>query len=242
MHSGHVTRVVLLALAIYVCNVQADQADVHIVTSGYCSKSVLQKRGVDTNTYKPQVIFDPKQVRLSPNKPTIPGCFRVIAKNVTLLTRVSQVTGEFEMRLSGDADPNKPILQCKKKQPKCGCGERDTCMYCDFCKNFKKFVKNTNVAVAPTGCDCNIAAGQYTIDAEVCTPDEKELSQNLPMEVLDRVSDGKSFSLFTTLFIYNFRFNSLVNSDDSQAARNALKARKARGLIGCYVIGSNISV
>jgi hypothetical protein len=249
MHSGSVISLLLLGLAYQFVDVRCDEAEVKIVSSGYCSEALLKRRGVDPKKYQSKVIFDPKKITTIPAKPVVPGCFRVIAQNVTLKERVTQVTGEFEMRVSSDANPNKPILQCKKRQPKCGCGEKDTCMYCDFCKNFKKMVKDgkvnhkdIDVDHASTSCDCNIPADTYTIDAEVCTPDEKELGENVPTEVLDMVSDGNDFSLFTTLYIYDFRFNNLDSAANSQAAKDALKGRKARGLIGCYIIGSNISV
>jgi hypothetical protein len=249
MYFSQIISLLIVGLAIQFYEVQSDSAEVKIVSSGYCSKEILKKKGVDPARYKSKFIFDPKKITTIPAKPIVPGCFRLIAKNVTLTERVTQVTGEFEMRVSGDANPNKPILQCKKRQPKCGCGEKDTCMYCDFCKNFKKMVqdgkvnnKEIDVDHAPSTCDCNIPSGGYTIDAEVCTPDEQELGENVPTEVLDFVSDGKDFSLFTTLYIYDFRFNSLAHSDSSAAARAALSSRKAKGLIGCYVIGSNVSV
>jgi len=250
MYLGQLTCAVLLALVVYVCNVQADEADVHVISSGYCSAALLRKKGVDPSKYKSKFIFDPKKITIKPKKPTIPGCFHLSASNVTLTESVTrQVTGEFEMRLSGDADPSKPCLQCKKRQPKCGCGEKDSCMYCDFCKNFKKLVhdgtinnKEIDVDSAPNSCDCNIPKGSYTIDVEVCTPDEKELGENVPTEVLDAVTDGNDFSISTVAYIYDFRFNSLAHSDNSQAAKDALKARKARGLIGCYVFVSNVSV
>jgi len=232
---------------VIVCNAQ-EEADVHIVSSGYCSSEVLKRKGVDPSKYKSKVIFDPKQIRTIPAKPTVPGCFRLIANNVTIKEHVTQLTAEFEMRVAGDADPSKPILQCKKRQPKCGCGEKDTCMYCDFCKNFKKMVKDgtvnnkeIDVDNAKSTCDCDVPVDTYNIDAEVCTPDANELAENMPAEVLNYVTDGKDFSLFTTLYIYDFRFNSLANSD-SQAAATALKSRKARGLVGCYIVGSNVSV
>jgi len=249
MYLGHVICAVFLGLTLHICNVRADSAEVKIVSSGYCSDTLLKKKGVDPSKYKSKVIFDPKKITTIPAKPVVPGCFRIIAKNVTITQKVTQVTGEFEMRIGGSADPNKPLLQCKKRQPKCGCGEKDTCMYCDFCKNFKKMVqegkvnnKEIDVEHGPNSCECNIKADTYTIDAEVCTPDENELGENVPTEVLGYVSEGKDFSLFTTLYIYDFRFNSLANSDNSKAAKDALKARKARGLVGCYIIGSNVSV
>lgn len=244
---------VLAALALCMIEVKGEddgaEAEVKIVSSGYCSSEILKKKGVDPKKYKSKFIFDPKKITTIPAKPIVPGCFRLIAKNVKLLENVTQITGEFEMRVSGDANPNKPILQCKKRQPKCGCGEKDTCMYCDFCKNFKKMVqegkvnnKTIDMSHAPTTCDCNIAPNTYNIDVEVCTPDDKELAENMPTEVLNYVSDGKDFSLFTTLYIYDFRFNSLATKDNSKAAKDAMRARKARGLIGCYIIGSNVSV
>lgn len=249
MHSIHVSCVVLIGLAINICNVQADEADVQIVSSGYCSEEILRRKGVDPKKYKSKLIFDPKEIRTIPAKPTVPGCFRLVAKNVAILETVTQVTGEFEMRIGGNADPSKPVLQCKKRQPKCGCGEKDTCMYCDFCKNFKKMVKEGTInnkeideIVSPTSCDCNVPKSNYTIDVEVCTPDEQEMSENVPTEVASAVMDGNSFSLFTTLYVYNFRFNSIATSETSAAAATALRSRKARGMIGCYIIGSNISV
>jgi len=249
MYLTHLTSLVLVGLALYICDVSADEAAVKIVSSGYCSNEILKRKGVDPSKYKMKIRFDAKSITTIPAKPIIPGCFRVVARNVTLLEKVSQVTGEFEMRVGGDANPNKPILQCKKRQPKCGCGEKDTCMYCDFCKNFKKMVqdgtvnnKEIDVDMAAGTCECNIPKDTYTIDAEVCTPEAEELGENVPTEVLNYVSDGKDFSLFTTLYIYDFRFNSLASSDSNQAAKDALKSRKARGLIGCYIIGSNVSV
>jgi len=228
---------------------RGDEADVQVVSSGYCSNAILKKKGVDPSKYVNKIFFDPKSIETIPKKPTVPGCFRLVAKNVTLKAPMTQSTAEFEIRLAGDADPSKPVLQCKKKQPKCGCGEKDTCMYCDFCKNFKKFVKDgkvnnkeIDVDQAPNTCDCNVPADTYNIDVEVCTPDEQELGENVPTEVLNNVADGNAFSLFTTLYIYDFRFNSLSTSDKSPAAAAALKARKARGLVGCYIIGANISV
>jgi len=238
-----------LLSSFYICHVQADEAEIQIVSSGYCSSEILKKKGVDPSKYKSKIIFDPKKIKTIPAKPTIPGCFRLIAQNVTLKEKMTQITAEFEMRVAGDADPSKPILQCKKRQPKCGCGEKDACMYCDFCKNFKKFVKDgtvnnkdINVDSAPGTCDCNVQMDTYDIDAEVCTPDEKELGENVPTEVINAVSDGTSFSLFTTLYIYDFRFNSLSSADNSPAASTALKSRKAKGLVGCYIVGTNISV
>jgi len=249
MNFGQISFLVLVGLAFYICDVRGDEADVQIVSSGPCSSTILKKKGVDTSKYVQKIIFDPKKIRTKPEKPTIPGCFRLIASNVTILDRMNQLTGEFEMRVSGDADPSKPALQCKKRQPKCGCGEKDACMYCDMCKNFKELVhegkvnnKEIDVDSAPNSCDCNIQKLTYDFDAEVCTPDEKELDENVPTEVVDAVSDGKSFSLFTTLYIYNFRFNSLANSDQGKAQKDAIRARKARGMVGCYVIGANVSV
>jgi len=231
MHLGHVTCAVLLGLAVYV---QADSsAEVHVVSGGNCGPDVLKRKGVDISTYRPKISFDPKRVETIPKKPVVPGCFRLIARNATLNVPVTQLTSEVEMRISSNADPSKPVLQCKKKSPKCGCGERDACTYCDFCKNVKKFIgdatvnnKELNVdSVKPT-CDCDVPPGTYTIDVEVCTPDEKELGQNLPTEVLNYVADDKSFSLFTTIYIYNFRFNSLSNSDSSPAAKKSLADEK----------------
>jgi len=241
--------VLLCGFACFIGHVKADEADVQIVSSGYCSNAVLKKKGVDPSKYVNKIIFDPKQIETIPKKPTVPGCFRLIAKNVTLKEQMVQATAEFEMRVSGDANPDKPILQCKKRQPKCGCGEKDACMYCDFCKNFKKLVqdgkvnnKEINVDQAPGTCDCNVPVDTYNIDVEVCTPEEKELEENVPSEVINAVADGNAFSLFTTLYIYDFRFNSLATSDKSPAAAAALKSRKARGLVGCYIIGSNVSM
>jgi len=241
--------ILMCGLACIIGYVQAEEADVKVVSAGYCSSEVLKKKGVDPSKYKSKISFDPKKIRTIPEKPTVPGCFRLIAHNVTLKEHVSQVTAEFEMRVAGSADPNKPMLQCKKRQPKCGCGEKDACMYCDFCRNFKKFVhegkvnnKEINVDQGPTTCDCNVPSDTYSIDVEVCTPDDKEIGENVPTEVINAVSDGKAFSLFTTLFIYDFRFNSLANSDKGAAAANALKARKAKGLIGCYIVGTNVSM
>jgi len=239
----------LFVVAFIVCVVRGDEADVQIVSSGYCSNEILKSKGVDVNKFKNKIIFDPKKIKTIPAKPTVPGCFRLVARNVTLLDKLNQATAEFEMRVAGNADPSKPVLQCKKKQPKCGCGEKDTCMYCDFCKNFKKFVQEGKVnnkeinidAAGPATCNCNVQPDRYDIDVEVCTPDEDEMAQNLPTEVLDSVSEGRSFSLFTTLMIYDFRFNSLSNSDDSAAAKEALKKRKAKGMAACYIIGTNIS-
>jgi hypothetical protein len=251
MHISEFGGVLLvLGFAILTCNADSDDgAEVHIVSSGYCSKEVLRRKGVDVSKYVNKVIFDPKKIKTIPAKPTVPGCFRLIAQNVTIKEHMTQVTAEFEMRVSGDADPSKPILQCKKRQPKCGCGEKDTCMYCDFCKNFKKMVKDGTINnkeidfnAAKGTCECNVPTDTYNIDAEVCTPDAGELAENVPAEVLNYVTDGKDFSLFTTLYIYDFRFNSLATSDNSQAATGALKSRKARGLVGCYIVGSNVSV
>jgi len=241
--------ILVFGLAFIIGQVRADEADVKIVSSGYCSSEILKKKGVDPSKYKSKFIFDPKKIKTIPEKPTVPGCFRLVASNVTLKEHMTQVTAEFEMRIAGSADPSKPILQCKKRQPKCGCGDKDACMYCDFCKNFKKLVqegkvnnKEINVDQAPSTCDCDIPSDTYSIDVEVCTPDEKELGENVPTEVIDSVTDGKDFSLFTTLYIYDFRFNSLASSDQGQAAAAALKSRKARGLVGCYIIGSNVSM
>lgn len=49
------------------------------------------------------------------------------------------------------------------------------------------------------------------------------------------------FSLFTTMLIYNFRFNVQNDHLGPQAIR-AFEAKKARGLIGCYILGSNIEI
>lgn len=244
---GGLLLVFILTFLTY--DVRGDEADVQIVSSGYCSNAVLKKKGVDPSKYVNKIIFDAKKITTIPKKPTVPGCFRLIARNITITDPMVQATGEFEMRITGDGDQSKPVLQCKKRQPKCGCGEKDTCMYCDFCKNFKKLVKegkvngkDVNSEPGTNSCDCNVHKGSYDIDVEVCTPDEKELGENVPTEVINSVVDGKDFSLTTTLSIYNFRFNSLASADNSPAGAAALKARKARGLVACYIITSNVSM
>jgi len=249
MYSGKVISMVFLALAIYVCDVRADSAEVTVVSSAPCSAAVLKRKGVsDPSQFKSKILIDPKKVILSPKKPTIPGCFHLKLKNATVTGLLKQVTVEFENRLSGNPDPSIPVLQCKKETSKCGCGEKGTCMYCDTCKNFKRLVKDGSINNkdidmdhVPNSCDCNIPADTYNLDFEVCTPSEKEMGDNLPSEVINDVTDGKDFSLSTILYGYDFRYNSLGN-DGSQAAKDAIKARKARGLIFCYVLSTNISV
>jgi len=238
---------IITLFAFLFSKVRGDRANVNIVSSGYCSKYMLEKKGVKPENYKPALIFDPKSIRIEPKNPKIPGCFRIIADNVTLTDPKSQLTAEFEMRLSNNADPDKPCLQCKKRQPKCGCGEQNSCMYCDFCKNIRKFVKGAkindkayNPSSAPSQCGCNLNPGSYTVDAEVCTPDGDELNRDVPSEVIDNVSEGKSFPLFTTIYVYDFRYNSLVYNGGEASA--ALKARKAKGLIACYIVGTNVSL
>jgi len=245
MNSG-IISLVLLGLA---CSVYADSAEVKIVSSGPCSRKILEKKGVDYSKYHTKVIFDPKKIKTIPEKPTIPGCFRLVATNVTILDKLPQLVGEFEMRISGDANPNSPAMKCGKRQPKCGCGEKDSCMYCDFCKNFKELVhsgtinnNHVDADAGPNSCDCNIQKNTYSFDVEVCTPDEKELDENVPSEVVDAVSDGKSFSLVTTMFVYDFRFNDLGNGASTQAGRDAIKGRKARGMVACQVIVANVNL
>jgi len=237
--------VVLLAIA-HIAFAE-NTANVEIISSGNCGAAILKKKGVDTRTYKPKVIFDPKNLRLNPAKPTVPGCFHLVANNVTFLEPMKQITAEFEMRIAGDADPNKPTLQCKQKTRNCGCGDNHSCMYCDFCKNIHRIVngavvnsKTVDVQSLHESCDCDIPDGAFQIDAEVCTPDASELGDNVPTEVLSFVSEGTSFSLFTTLYIYNFRYNALSGLGSNAEA--ALKARKAKGLVGCYVVASNVAV
>jgi len=248
MNSVKIIGLVLLGLAYAICNVRADSAEVKVVSSGQCSSKILRDKGVDPSKFSQQVIFDPKKIKIVPERPTIPGCFRIVATNVTVKIPLRQLTGEFENRISGDANPNSPAMQCKKRSPKCGCGSKNACYYCDFCKNFKQLVhegtvnnKDLDVDAVPNSCDCNIAATTYNFDVEVCTPDEKELDENVPSEVVNAVSDGKSFSLVTTMYGYNFRFNDLEDSGSSQAMK-AIKARKARGMIACQVIVANVNV
>jgi len=250
----HLGVIVAFTLAACLSFVYAQDADVKIVSAAPCSDKVLIAKGVDPAKYKQKVDFDPKNIRLRSkegSKVSVPGCFNISATNVGVRERLTQLTAEFEMRIEGEADPSKPVLQCKKRAPKCGCGEEDHCMYCDFCKNVKKFVQDGGEvnhravhisASQPTSCDCNVAIDTYAFDVEVCTPDEQELGQNVPTEVINAVSDGNAFSLFTIVYLYDFRFNSNSNGDHSQAAKSALKARKARGLVGCYIVGSNVSV
>jgi len=250
MHSG-IVSVVLFVSAMYIDRIGATEVDFQIASSGYCSKEYLKLKGVNTTTYKNKVVFDPSTVTTHPKNLTIPGCFRLKADNVKLLGHVKQLTVEFEMRIGSSPDPSKPVLECKKKQPKCGCGEKDACMYCDASKNFKKLVvdgkvnnKDIDTDTLPSSCDTNVTAGNYNVDFEVCTPKEEEIAENMPAEVLNAVTstDGEKqkFSLVTAMYIYDFRYNSLANSKESDNAAKALKRRKARGLIGCYIIISNI--
>jgi len=245
----HLSALVVLGLACFVSYSQADgDATFKAVTSGYCSKEFLKKSGVNPSKYEHKVRFDPKRVTTIPRKPKLPGCFRVVAHNVTFTKPLKQLTTEFEIRIANKNDPSIPTLKCKKKQPKCGCGEKDSCMYCDFCKNIKKFVKdaeinNKDIQLGDKhGCNCDVPAGVYSIDVEVCTPDEETITENTPQEVLDNVSNNKDFPVFLTAKFYDFRYNSLSNSDSSSSAAAALRARKNRGLSGCYILAGNVDV
>jgi len=245
---------ILFTWVLRISRISADtEAEVSIVTAGYCSREYLQSKGVDTNTFRQVMDFNTAKMSFVPAKPIIPGCMRVVANNVTIREQVNQITADFEMRISNDPDPNKPTLKCKQNDRPCGCGSgKHSCSYCDMCKNIEKAVKNANINVNSKkmnvnnfghngNCNCNILPGTYDIDIEVCTPDENELANDMPQELQKYITNGAPFSLFTTMLIYNFRFN-VQNDNLGPQAIKAFEAKKARGLIGCYILGSNIAI
>jgi len=59
----------LCGLACIIGQIRGDEeADVQVVSSGYCSNAILKKKGVDPSKYVNKIIFDPKSIETIPKK------------------------------------------------------------------------------------------------------------------------------------------------------------------------------
>lgn len=187
-------------------------------------------------------------------------------RGVYMRRSVAKLTAEFEMRIGGSPNPRNPKLKsCGRKAPSCGCGRRNTCLFCDFCKALtrrveNRFVARARLAAAATKsrrkaiidslreeeacmCAADTEPGYFDIETQICTPSREELEKELAADERNLLGDSDTISMFTTVYLYD-GFSVDVNLDDYRegGVKRLFQLTRNAKTIGCFFISTDVQL
>jgi len=87
---------------------------------------------------------------------------------------------------------------------------------------------------------CPIQPGRYRIATNIDITDSAFINKNLPNEILDDLSPSKDIALYTTLWIYDTRFQDLNTHLSKQMVGEVFDRKKKDWIVGCYRIVSTL--
>jgi len=88
---------------------------------------------------------------------------------------------------------------------------------------------------------CPIQPGQYRISTNIDISDTTMLNKNLPNEILNDLSPGsRDIALYTTLWIYDKRFQDLNKQLSKKQLGDVFDQQKKDWIVGCYRIVSTL--
>ncbi len=91
---------------------------------------ILRSKGIDVRRFRPTFKFNPNKVWIEPENAEIPGCFRLIARDVSIKETVDSLTAEFELRIAENPDPDEEPMQCRRRNDSCPCGTDNAWFVC----------------------------------------------------------------------------------------------------------------